>query len=167
MGIKTLIAVSQYQIAVGGGDGQVILLETVNNNAQVKFKVQNFGAITGLSADPQGMQMMASSDKGFIYRLRTSDFSQMLLCESHTESVNSIWFMPGVSDRFITSCSDGTVRLWDSNDYSVIARCVAQSNAGLAEGNNCIQSLCAIFTDEVILSGWSDGMIRAYRIDNC
>jgi WD40 repeat protein len=101
------------------------LLETGNNNAQVKFKVQNFGAINGLSSDPSGVQLMAASDKGFIYRLRTSDFSQMLLCESHTESVNSIWFMPGVSDRFITSCGDGTVRLWDSNDYSVIARCVA------------------------------------------
>lgn len=26
--------------------------------------------------------------------------------------------------------------------------------------------MCAIFTDEVILSGWSDGRIRAYRVDN-
>jgi hypothetical protein len=39
MGIKTLVSVSQNQIAVGGGDGQVVLLETGNNNAQVQFKV--------------------------------------------------------------------------------------------------------------------------------
>lgn len=25
---------------------------------------------------------------------------------------------------------------------------------------------CAIFTDEVIISGWTDGRIRAYRVDN-
>jgi len=25
---------------------------------------------------------------------------------------------------------------------------------------------CAIFTDEVIISGWTDGHIRAYRVDN-
>ena len=25
---------------------------------------------------------------------------------------------------------------------------------------------CSLFTDEVILSGWSDGKIRAYRVDN-
>jgi len=68
---------------------------------------------------------MAASDKGFIYRVRTSDFSQMLLCESHTEPVSSAWFMNGVSDKFITTCEDGSVRLWDSNDYSVIARCTA------------------------------------------
>jgi len=110
---------------------------------------------------------MAASDKGFIYRIRSADFSQMLLCESHTEPVGSAWFMPGVSDKFITTCEDGSVRLWDANDYSVIARCTAQSNAGKMEGAGNIHANCAIFTDEVIISGWADGTIRAYRIDNC
>jgi len=35
------------------------------------------------------------------------------------------------------------------------------------EGAGCIYANCAIFTDEVIISGWADGAIRAYRIDNC
>ena len=73
--------------------------------------------------------------------------------------------MPGVSDKFITCSEDGTVRLWDSNSYSVTARCVAQS-AQNAPGNGGANPLCAIFTDEVILSGWSDGRIRAFRVDN-
>jgi WD40 repeat protein len=110
---------------------------------------------------------MAASDKGFIYRIRASDFSQMLLCESHTEPVLNCWFMPGVSDKFITTCEDGTLRLWDANDYSVVARCSANSNHGISQGAGCIHALCAIFTDEVIISGWSDGFIRAYRVDNC
>ena len=83
----------------------------------------------------------------------------MLLCENHTEPVLSCWFMSGLSDKFITCSEDGTIRLWDSNNYSVSARCVAKES-------NCYPN-CAIFTDEVILSGWSDGKIRAYRIDNC
>ena len=89
----------------------------------------------------------------------------MLLCENHTKPVLSVWFMPGVSDKFITCCEDGTVRLWDSNSYCVTARCVAQSNQN-APGTGGTYPLCAIFTDEVILSGWSDGKIRAYRVDN-
>jgi len=89
----------------------------------------------------------------------------MLLVENHTAAVVSIWFMAGLSDKFITCSEDGTIKLWDSNNYSVLARCVAPSAAqGSHEGG--VQPLCAIFTDEVIISGWSDGKIRAYRVDN-
>ena len=86
----------------------------------------------------------------------------MLLCENHTYPVLSVWFMKDVSDKFITCSEDGTIRLWDSNNYSVTARCIAPS------GNQAtLYPICAVFTDEVILSGWSDGKIRAFRIDNC
>ena len=104
--------------------------------------------------------MLAATSQGFLYRIRVSDFSQMLLAENHTEPVNHVNLMSDISERFITSSNDGTIRLWDSNDYSVKARCVTNSQvAG-------VYPLCSLFTDEVILSGWSDGKIRAYRVDN-
>jgi WD40 repeat protein len=86
----------------------------------------------------------------------------MLLCENHTAPVLSIWFMKDVSDKFITCSEDGTIRLWDSNNYSVTARCTAPQATSAT-----LYPVCAVFTDEVILSGWSDGKIRAFRIDNC
>jgi WD40 repeat protein len=86
----------------------------------------------------------------------------MLLCENHTAPVLNIWFMNDVSDKFITCSEDGTIRLWDGNNYTVTARCVAPA----APSAN-LYPTCACFTDEVILSGWSDGKIRAFRIDNC
>lgn len=89
----------------------------------------------------------------------------MLLCENHTKAVTSVWFMPGVSDKFITTSEDGTIRLWDSNAYAVVARCVA-TQAQVAPGASAVFPNCAIFTDEVIISGWTDGKIRAYRVDN-
>ena len=79
--------------------------------------------MNSLSASLDGLQMLASTDKGFIYRMRVSDFSKMLLCENPTEAVVDTYFMPGVSDKFSTCSEDGTIRLWDSNDYSVVARC--------------------------------------------
>jgi len=60
--------------------------------------------------------MVAATNKGFIYRIRMSDFSQMLLCENHTEAVVDCFFMKNVSDKFLTCSEDGTIRLWDSND---------------------------------------------------
>jgi len=119
-----------------------------------------------LSVSPDGLQLLTASDRGFIYRVRVSDFSQMLLCENHTAAVVSVWFMKDLSDKFITCSEDGTIRLWDSNNYSVIARCVAPQVA-IGSSTGAVIPLCAIFTDEVIISGWSDGRIRAYRVDNC
>lgn len=105
--------------------------------------------------------MLAATNQGFLYRIRVSDFSQMLMAENHTEPVVHVNYMPNVSDKFITSSLDGTMRLWDANDYSVKARCVngMSSIAG-------VYPICSLFTDEIILSGWSDGKIRAFRVDN-
>lgn len=82
----------------------------------------------------------------------------MILCENHTEPVLDVTFMNGVSDKFATCSEDGTIRLWDSNDYSVISRCSVQT-AGKVFPN------CATFTDEVIISGWNDGKIRSFRVE--
>ena len=90
--------------------------------------------------------------------MRVSDFSKMLLCENHTDPVLHSYYMPGVSDKFSTCSEDGTIRLWDANDYSVISRCAVQSSAAIFPN-------CCIFTDEVIISGWSDGKIRSFKIE--
>ena len=83
----------------------------------------------------------------------------MLLCENHTEAVLDVTYMHGVSDKFSTCAEDGSIRLWDANDYSVIARCTVPSPS------NAVYPNCSVFTDEVIVSGWSDGKIRSFRIE--
>lgn len=87
--------------------------------------------------------------------MRVSDFSKMLLCENHTAPVLDIHYMDGLSDKFSTCSEDGTVRIWDANDYSVTTRCTAQVHGG-------VHPTCSVFTDEVLISGWSDGKIRAF-----
>ena len=83
----------------------------------------------------------------------------MLLCENHTDPVLDVYYMPGVSDKFSTCSEDGTIRLWDANDYSVSARCAVIATSGVYPN-------CAIFTDEVIISGWSDFRIRSFKIED-
>lgn len=56
------------------------------------------------------------------------------------------------------TCSlDGTMRLWDLNDYSVKLRCGYSGNA---------IPTCSYLSDEIILSGWSDGKIRSYILED-
>ena len=124
LGLRTIKSISPTSFICGGGDGQVFSVGINGNNSAVVNRTQFFGAIHGLSSSPDGLQSLVATEKGYLYRLRNQDFSQMLLCENHTKPVNSTWFMPGVSDKFITSSEDGTVRLWDSNSYAVTARCV-------------------------------------------
>jgi len=125
LGVKTIQAISPTHFVCGGGDGQVFSVGLNGSNTAVAHKTQFFGAIHGLSSSPDGTQSLVATEKGYLYRLRNQDFSQMLLCENHTQPVLSTWFMPGVSDKFITCSEDGTVRLWDSNSYAVTARCIA------------------------------------------
>jgi len=160
-GIKSIVAVTNDKICVGGGDGQIVLFHVDQNFCQSLLQCQLFGGIQGLSTSVDGVQLLAATSKGFLHRIRVSDFSQMLLAENHTDAVLDVNYMPGVSDRFITSSSDGTLRLWDANDYSVKSRCV-----NMESNISGVYPTCSIFTDEVILSGWSDGKIRAFRVDN-
>jgi WD40 repeat protein len=122
-------------------------------------KIEFLGSLYGLSSSPDGLQLLAATDKGFIYRVRTADFSKMLLSETHTKEVLHAIYAVGNKDseRFLTSSADGSLRLWDANDYSAVTRC-----AILTPGN----PLVSLFTEEVILSGWSDGKIRTFRTDN-
>jgi len=39
------------------------------------MKTTLFGSVHGLSASPDGLQLLTATDKGFIYRVRVSDFS--------------------------------------------------------------------------------------------
>jgi WD40 repeat protein len=103
------------------------------------------------------LHAIVGTEKGFIYRLKLSDFSKMLLKETHTSSVLSVVYPKGTSDKFITSSLDGSLRLWDVNDYIAITRCAVFSQG---------YPTCSDLTDEIIVSGWSDCKIRAFRVDN-
>ena len=113
----------------------------------------------GMSSSLDGVQLLTATSQGYIYRMRVSDFSKMLLQENHTAPVSDCSYMPGLSDKFSTCSEDGTIRVWDSNDYQVAARCMLPT---VGQG---VFPLCSVFTDEVIISGWNDGRIRCFRVD--
>ncbi|CAI2361150.1 unnamed protein product [Moneuplotes crassus] len=157
-GVTCISVVTEDKVCCGGGDGTLALYHVDGKFCQELLKTTLAGGINGLSSSEDGIQLLVSTDRGFIYRVRVSDFSCMLLGENHISDVLQVSFMDGISDKFATCSEDTTIRLWDSNDYSVYARC-----AVLAGGH----PTCCSFTEEVVISGWSDGKIRSFRTDNC
>lgn len=158
-GVTSIVALPGDKVIAGGGDGTLAIFFVKEAVSQLIAKVEFLGSINGLSVSPDGIQGIAATDKGFIYRIRTADLSKMLLSETHTkEVVHSTYAIGGAnSEKFMTSSMDGSLRLWDANDYSAVTRC-AILTAGYP--------IVSLFTEEVIFSGWTDGKIRTFRCDN-
>lgn len=92
-----------------------------------------------------------------IYRIQSNTLNKQLHSENHTGPILELSYPPNVSDRFASASQDGTIRIWDISEYSVLARCQA---------NVSTVPLCLVYRDEVLLSGWADGKIRMFRSDN-
>ena len=54
------------------------------------------------------------------------------------------------SEYFATASIDGTLRIWDVNNYAVVTKAVCQPTITGAPQ-------CLHFTGEVLFSGWADG----------
>ena len=78
------------------------------------------------------------------------------ISESHTQGITDIKFSVGTNDRFATSSTDGTIRVWDTAEYLVLATCRARRDQ-----ERGVVPLCLAYSD-IILSGWSDGKVNAY-----
>ena len=176
-GITSIIPISNDQLIVGGGNGALTLCYVEEPKCEVLASIKLFGGIYSLSPSEDGVQLLASTDKGFIYRIRSSDLSFILLNENHTDGIisgsklisNSYVTYDYLNNKthdhtnynqatiFGTASFDGTIRLWDLSTYSVYFRLYLSPS---------LTPTCLHFNEDVLYSGWSDGKIRSFQINN-
>lgn len=156
-GVTSIIPIAVNQFVVGGGDGSMSLLYIEEPKCEILTTISLFGSIYSLSPSPDGIQLLASTDKGFIYRVRTADLSYILLNENHTDGIISYFNPAELQGSFGTASLDRTIRLWDLEDYSSYYRLFL---------NLDLIPTCLEFTDDVLFSGWSDGKLRTFEIKN-
>jgi len=156
-GVNTMVPIDNNQIIVGGGDGSLILLYIDGVHLEEIARVKLFGRIFSLSVSEDGVQLLASTDKGFIYRIRTLDLSSIVLNENHTSSVVSLFSLNDPDYRFGTCSLDGTIRLWSLQDSSVYTR--------IHTGGSILPN-CVTFTNEIVISGWTDEKIRCHKTED-
>eukprot|EP00164_Ancoracysta_twista_P003295 GFYU01004401.1.p1 GENE.GFYU01004401.1~~GFYU01004401.1.p1 ORF type:complete len:617 (-),score=197.08 GFYU01004401.1:136-1986(-) len=160
-GIKSVLAAPNFigsrTFFVGGGDGSITQL---SEHSDEKYyddrRCMTFGEVNALSFSPDGVELIAGTSKGYMYRVRIRDFKHVLHAENHSDCIVGVTYPPGVSDRFATVSHDGTMRIWDAGDYSVVAKVMC---------NERCRPTCIAFSGELVVTGWDDGRIRAYNAD--
>ena len=153
-GVTAIVPLTKNEIVVGGGDGSLVLLYIDEPKCEELARINLYGSIYSLSSSVDGVQLLASTDKGFIYRIRAADLSNIVLNENHTDAIIDFFSLNDDHYRFGTCSLDGTIRIWNLDDYSVSAR---------IKINPSIIPTCMKFNEDMIVSGWNDGVIRCYR----
>ncbi|XXQ35592.1 WD domain, G-beta repeat [Plasmodiophora brassicae] len=155
-GVHALIVTPECDAIVGGGDGSIVCFRRENPRSYVDTKrVRLPGGVSSLSNSADWCEVVVGTLVGDAYRLRLSDLNDKAQARvpssNHSAPVNAIAFPPGVSDRFASCASDGTVKMWDVSDYTLISsgRCESHAATSLAVSEECI------------ITGWDDGKIRS------
>ena len=141
------------RVFVGGGDGSLGIFQRDRNTFIETASTKLGGCITSVSLSADGTESIVGTSNGLAYRVTTNGLRSLMLCETHADAVTAVAYAPNLSERFITASSDGTLRVWDASDYTVIIR------ASVVDGG---RPTCVALSVDAIISGWEDGKVRCH-----
>lgn len=169
-GVTACCMAPNADIIVGGGDGTVSIMRAppAAGAHDVKrpkplatlSKTKLRGGVTSIAVDnygPEGYSFLIGTKACEIWQVFVTGYGEIvsntLLQSCHSTKINDIVFPADYSEVFAT-CSMGDIRVWHLQECRELVRI----NIPNVECN------CIAFTDDgrCILSGWSDGKIRAF-----
>lgn len=151
----------ESELLVGTGNGLVVTLD--RESMKRTSDCQLDGSITAMSLSSQLGQVVVATDKGNInavdlLKTQMRENNIPLLAQSLKESVhvgriNAVCFPKDFSEVFATCCFE-QIKVWALKQRQELLRIVVPAT-------DC---LCICFSDDgkTIVSGWSDGKIRAF-----
>jgi len=150
-GVKCLTKQTGGNLIVGAGDGTVAV---VTPDFRVLRKEKLAGAVTSLAINAAEDHFFVGTDKCNKYCVAISDLQYDLRSTCHFSRVNDVAFPREYSDLFAT-CGENDIRIWHKKTRNELLRVTVP-------GLTCN---CVGFTPDgkSILSGWSDGKIRAFK----
>lgn len=170
MGVLCLQFTPFKDIVAGGGDGTVNLIRIPSFKNVKKVKLQ--GQVTSLSMCPGkgakgSFEVYAGTAMAQIYLVKydgaKNTMTAVLIQRSHFNKINDIAFPANYSDLFCTA-STNDMRLWTLKEMKEILR-IEVANVECEQKDSLNQEcLCCAFMPDgkTIISGWTDGRIRAY-----
>ena len=149
-------------------------------NSQFIGQVQFDSPVLGMSFSPDNLEILASTANGTIARMNIATMKYMIISESHTNAIVDVAFPPNDCDRFATASVDGTIRVWDTNEYAIIATATARREQERGVVPQCLafadcilsgspthsltHSLTYLLTYLLTHLGWSDGTVLALSL---
>ncbi len=154
LGVSCLTLIPNGDLLVGTGTGSLAKvalssLKIVTENKQPDHRA----SISSIALTPDGTHFFAGSTNGSIMFVNTETLLSEIRSTSLVSRVNAISFPHGLSDIFATA-SGCEIRLWNSKTKSEMLSIRVPN----------IECLCIDFAldGKSIISGWSDGKIRAF-----
>lgn len=139
------------EVLAGSGDGQIVTMDCETLGVTQETRVS--GSVTSLVLDTHGEYFFAGTDQGNLYLAQYAKLICELKGTNHNAKINDVAF-PHSYDQVFATCSASDIRVWHQDTMGELLR-IQVPNLNC----NCI-TFPADGTS--ILSGWSDGKIRAF-----
>eukprot|EP01065_Artemidia_motanka_P044429 TRINITY_DN6323_c0_g1_i1.p1 TRINITY_DN6323_c0_g1~~TRINITY_DN6323_c0_g1_i1.p1 ORF type:complete len:639 (+),score=216.67 TRINITY_DN6323_c0_g1_i1:117-2033(+) len=148
-GVVCSVLTDDGNVLVGSGGGEVALLSAKDLKVLKTVRLQ--GSATSVAA--HGDHYFIGTSKSNVYYLNARTFKEELRQTCHFERINDVAFPHNYSELFATS-SNHDIRIWNARTSQELLRIQVQNLEC-----NC---LCFSKDGRSIVSGWSDGKIRAF-----
>jgi len=138
-------------LLIGTGDGTIAKISSERLNIKEQTKV--LGGVTSLTLTKDGTHFFCGTSLSNIYWADTPSLTAELRNTCHHERINYVCFPMGYSEVFAT-CSIADIRVWNATTRQELLRIQVPN----------MECHCIDFMRDgrSIVSGWSDGKIRAF-----
>ncbi len=150
-GVACLNMLPNGDLLVGAGDGT--LARVGGSDMKVKKEAKVLGGVTSVSLTADQTHFFCGTAKATIYWCNSDDLAPELRNTCHYEKINDVAFPAGYSELFAT-CSMHDIRVWNAKTRQELLRIEVP-------GLEC-HTVFFQRDGKAILSGWSDGKVRAF-----
>lgn len=138
-------------LLVGTGGGTIARI--AGDTLKIKSQCTVLGDVTSITLTADGSHFFCGTSQSNIYWVDVATMTAELRSTCHSKHINHIAFPSGYSQVFAT-CSLGDVRVWNAATRQELLRIEVPN----------LECHCLDFTRDgrSILTGWSDGKVRAF-----
>jgi WD40 repeat protein len=152
LGVQCMFQLKNGDLIIAAGDGTVACVQT--GTFKVLRSIQVAGTITSIALNAAGDHFFVGTAQSNVYLVAVNTFEHELRSTCHYAPINDVIFPRGYSELFAT-CSSNDIRVWHARTRNELLRIQVPN----------LECLCTCFSPDgkSIISGWSDGKIRAFR----
>jgi WD40 repeat protein len=151
LGITCSAKLPSGELVIGTGEG--IIARVDPGPFKVKSQCKVLGSVTSIALTQDGTHFFCGTSHSNIYWVDVDSLTAELRNTCHHEKINQVCFAKAYSEIFAT-CSLTDIRVWNSSTRQEMLRIQVPN----------MECYCMDFMPDgkTILSGWSDGKVRAF-----